>query len=327
MSAFLKDASIELKKMVSHLKWTEVNSSPHRNPLQDILVRQNPSTYKLRYLLHLGDCCSETLHGVKHDISVLQQVSAWTSDTQSHEHLWNGGRPFEERLTELRLDLEYIQKELTNLETRVSSLKGVVNEHLAMMHDRRNLILTLLATVFLPLSFTSTFFGMNMDTMTSASPKGFSNWTHSWIENSPLNVQNQTRALASTIGSSGTLTYSWTVYMITAACLVLTLPLSLTVSGMIRTLIKSTADYSKHWRILALILSISFLVFSIFGIYMETFPTFVLSVICNAVLILFLIFRIRLARMEKRGRAYWVSYLVITVTFFAASLYFRSLLM
>lgn len=148
--------------------------------------------------------------------------------------------------------IEWRSSEL-KLQDKILKLKSIVYEHRALEHDHRNFILTLLAAIFLPISSASTFFGMNMDTKTPLGPEGFSNWTASWIINSPENIQNSTRALASTINSSGTLTYSWKTYYITATCLVLTLPLSLTIGSILRRAYNRTAHYAAYWRLFVIV--------------------------------------------------------------------------
>ena len=126
---------------------------------------------------------------------------------------------------------------------------------------------------------------MNMNTETLSGPEGFSNWTVSWINNSPTGIQNSTKALASTIGSSGTLTNSWRTYITTAICLVLTLPLSLTTGSLPRTVYRSTAYYATYWRAFAVIPGLVFVLSSAFGQYLFSFGV-IPSLLCNAVLLL-----------------------------------------
>lgn len=259
----------------------------------------------------MEDCRSTAHKGVIHGLSVLDSVSEWIGSQQTQRRLWDAGKPFEHRAAELKADLTFICDELAKMEGGISGLKHTLYEHQALTHDRRNFTLTLLAAVFLPLSFTSTFFGMNINTMTSSGPKGFSNWTTSWINNSPADIQNPTRALASTIGSSGTLTYSWTTYTITATCLVLTLPLSLTIGSILRTAYRSTAYYATYWRVFAVFPSFVFIFFSIFGLYFF-FPVTMLYISCNGLLCLYLFSRLFLAWRSRQRRRFWTFLSVIT---------------
>lgn len=204
------------------------------------------------------------------------------------------------------------------MKDNVADLKHTLYEHQALTHDRRNFILTLLAAVFLPLSFASTFFGMNMNTMTSSGPTGFSNWTTAWILDSPEDMQNSTRALASTIGSSGTLTYNWRTYIITAACLVITLPLSLTIGSILRTAYRGTAYYATYWRAFAVIPILALIFGSVFGSYLSPSGVY-LRLCCEIILVLYLSFKMYRSVMSGQRRAFWVISAAITYLFFFMS--------
>ena len=230
-------------------------------------------------------------------------------------HLWDAGRSFEDRAVELQADLEFICDGLTKMKDGIADLKHTLYEHQALAHDRRNFILTLLAAVFLPLSFASTFFGMNMNTMTSSGPTGFSNWTTAWILDSPADMQNSTRALASTIGSSGTLTYNWTTYIITAACLVLTLPLSLTIGSILRTAYRGTAYYATYWRAVAVIPTLGLIFTSVFGSLFDT-PGAILSISSDFIVLFYLGFKINRSWKSRQRRAFWIFSTFICVGFF-----------
>lgn len=288
-------------------------------PLQHLLARRNPSTYKIRYLVHIEDYRSTAHQGVRHGLLVLESVSGWISTQATQRRLWDAGQSFEVRAAELKADLGFICNELAKLEDQILKLKHTLYEYQALKHDRRSFILTLLAAVFLPLSFASTFFGMNMDTTTSSGPRGFSNWTASWINNSPTDIQNSTRALASTIGSSGTLTYSWRTYIITAICLVITLPLSLTIGSIVRTVYRSTAYYVTYWRALAILPSLAFIFFSVFGVFL-VIPLFYLWVICNGLLILYLGLRLSRAWRNQQRPLIWIVLLMITAGCFGINM-------
>ena len=283
-------------------------------PLQNLHARQSPSTYKIRYLVHMEDCRSTAHQGIEHGLSVLNSVSEWIGTQQTQKRLWDAGKPFEDRAAELKGDLNFIRDELAKMEGEIAKLKYTLYEHQALTHDHRNFILTLLAAVFLPLSFASTFFGMNMNTMTSSGPKRFSNWTASWINDSPADIQNSTRALASTISSSGTLTYSWTTYITTAICLVLTLPLSLTIGSILRTAYRSTAYYATYWRGFAVLPSLVFIFCSIFGSHLFL-PVWILHFSCNGLLVIYLCSMVYRALRSQQSRRFWISLSLITILF------------
>lgn len=158
-----------------------------------------------------------------------------------------------------------------------------------MTHDCRNFILTIITAVYLVLLFAATLFGMNINTTTSASRQGFSNWTASQIKRSHADIQNSTKALVSTISSSGSWSYSWKTFIITAACLLISMPLLLTIRDLFRLAYRVTTYYVIYWRVFAIFPSVAFYFFSIFESFVRPLiPNAYPSLTCNFLLLLFM---------------------------------------
>jgi hypothetical protein len=178
--------------------------------------------------------------------------------------LWDAGESFQDRLETLQGDLRYFRDQFTRIAAEIKELQQTIHEHLHLTQNRRNFILTVLAAVYLPLSFATSFFGMNISTATPPSPQGFFNWTASWIEYLPVDTQNSTKALVSTIGSSEALNHSRKTFAITAACLLVTLPLSLTIGTISRLAFRGTTYVATtYWHGLAVFPSLAFAACSI----------------------------------------------------------------
>lgn len=257
-----------------------------------------------------------------HVLHVLDSVSKWIDNRQISQPLWSAGESFQSRLATLRGDLVFFRRQFSNLRKEVEKLQQTVHEHLDMTHNRRNFILTIIAAVYLPLSFTATFFGMNMNTRTSAGPQGFSNWTAYWIDNSPADIQNSTKALVSTVGSSAALNYSWETFIISAACLLFTLPLSLTIGGILRLAYRGTTYYATYWRIFAVFPSVAFMFFSVMGsLPILPDPFIIISSFCNTILLLFETWKTYQAWRGKKGLHFWIATLAITAAFFAVDFF------
>lgn len=217
--------------------------------------------------------------------------------------LWCAGESFQSRLATLQSDLDFFRDQFPKVGKEIKELQQTLHEHLNMTHNRRNFILTIIAAVYLPLSFAATLFGMNINNTTSAGPQGFSNWTASWIDSSPADIQNSTKALVSTVGNSGPLSYSWKTFIITAACLLVSIPISLTIGGLLRLAYRGTTYYVTYWRIFAVFPSVAFIFYSIFG----NSPWFPLAnanlcLVCNLFLFGFMSIRVyQTWRIRKRG--------------------------
>lgn len=289
MTEFLQGCSLELEKMVClpFYFWCWQSEWPmnlYWHTDKNLLVRQKPTTNKLRYLVHLEDCRQSAHKGVVHGLRVLDCLSKWIDTQQISQPLWCAGESFQSRLATLRSDLEFFRDQFPKVGNEIKELQQTLHEHLNMTHNRRNFILTIIAAIYLPLSFAATMFGMNINSTTSASPQGFSNWTASWIESSPADIQNSTKALVSTVGSSGPRSYSWRSFIITAACLLVSIPLSLSIEGLLRLAYRGTTYYVIYWRVFAVFPSAAFIYFSIF-------PMAFLSLACNFLLLLFIYYQ------------------------------------
>jgi ABC-type phosphate transport system permease subunit len=205
----------------------------------------------------------------------------WLDTQQTPQPLWDAREPFLDRFATLRRDLEHFCREFSTIKNGIKELRETLHERLDLTHNRRNFTITIVAAIYLPLSFATSFFGMNMNTTTSAGPQGFSNWTTSWIEDSPADIQNSTKALVSTIGSSGTPSYSWKTFIITALCLLITLPLSLGIGGVLSLAYRGTTYYATYWRIFAIFPSVAFIFFGIFGWFLPFFGSLFIYWMCN----------------------------------------------
>ena len=187
----------------------------------------------------------------------------WKNIRNSPQALWNAEQAFADRFAILQQDLEFFRDNFCDVEKRVKELQQTLQDHLELAHTRRNFIITIVAAIYLPLSFTTSFFGMNMNATTPAGPQGFSNWTTSRIMNSPLDFPNSTKAIVSSIGSSGTQSYPWKTFIITAICLIVTLPLSLGIGGVLRVTYRRAIHYATYWRIIAIVPGLTFIFFSV----------------------------------------------------------------
>lgn len=270
---------------------------------KNLIVRQNPTTNKIRYLVHLEDCCESAHEGVVHGLRVLDCLAKWIDTQQMTQTLWCAGESFQSRLASLQSDLDFFRDQFTKVGKEIKEVQQTLYEHLNMTHNRRNFILTIIAAVNLPLSFAATLFGMNINNTTSTGPQGFSNWTASWIDSSLAEIQNST---VSTVGSSGPLTYDWKIFFITAACLLVSIPFSLTIGGILRLAYRSTTHYVTYWRIFAVFPNVAFIFFSIFG---NTPPPSIpwLYLVCNSLLFSFMAFRATRTRSLGNNYYLWIA--------------------
>ena len=230
--------------------------------------------------------------------------------------LWNGGQSIWSRFAAIRVDLEFFDSRFSEAKADIESLQTMMRDHLSLNQERRNFVLTVLAAIFLPLSFVTSLFGMNMTSPTQEGPVSFSTWVNNTIDGLPSDLGDQTRTLVSTISTSGTLTWSWTQFAIFAVCLTMTLPLSLTLGNLVRIIVHVAQQYRTYWRALAIPPSVVFVFLSIFGKYLPLYPFLFASWGVNGLLALFEIGKVYLAWQSKSHRSFWTSILVLTAICF-----------
>jgi CorA-like Mg2+ transporter protein len=195
-----------------------------------------------------------SFEGVSQSLQVLTNVVTWITKQQAAQRLWDGGQPFDARIAELRNDLKFIKMELVEAGKKIEGLQKMIREQLDLEQGRRNFILSLAAAVYLPLSFVTSLFGMNMAVTTPEGLVGFSDFTNSTLAGLSADFLNSTRALVSSIETSGSLTWNWKTFGIITGPLLLTMPLSLALGAIFRLAVRSAAYYSTYWRILPLLL-------------------------------------------------------------------------
>ncbi|KAK8005681.1 hypothetical protein PG990_011718 [Apiospora arundinis] len=224
----------------------------------NILGRQNPSTSKMRFLMHLEDCRKVAHYGVRHALEVLGSLGQWAKRKQILPDC-------QQRLDVVQEDLQYLDQELEKLEGNIRNDKNMLRQHLQLSSDMTGFRLTLLAGIFLPLSFTTSIFGMNIENPTEESLEALSNFTNTVLYGLPVDVRNSTQALVSSVAKSGPLTYDWTTFAITSLCVLATLPFTLTIGFVLRSLVVLSAKYIVYWRAALVVIGMPFALMSMFG--------------------------------------------------------------
>ncbi|KAI0866673.1 hypothetical protein F4860DRAFT_458087 [Xylaria cubensis] len=217
------------------------------------------------------------------------------------------------RLDILQKDMEFLEEELKKLQVTLEENQKIMRNHFQLEQDLRVFRITILAAVFLPLSFTTSLFGMNLDSSVSEGPIGFSSFTNSTLEGISTDLRDSTQALVSIISSSSNLSFSWKIFGITAGALILTLPLSLFVGAVVRFIVVWAKDHIVYWRVITIAGAVTFAFFSIAGLYFENDGAFLLYFITNGFLIFALIWRAYWGwRLDDRP-VIWTSLVLLTI--------------
>lgn len=220
-------------------------------------------------MMHLEDSRKSASDGVKHATGVLDKLTAWAEKNTQERTGARAALLHTDKIAALHEDLEFCGRELERLRSYTEADQEILRHHFQLSQDLTLFRLTILAAIFLPLSFTTSLFGMNMRN-TEKGAWAFSNSTFSNITDT--NMHNSTEAIVSIIASSGNLNYDWTVFAGTAIGLLFILPFTLAVGTIMRTTVVSVVRYVKYWRVLTLliggVLLLAVMATSILGLFL-----------------------------------------------------------
>ena len=241
-------------------------------------------------------------------------LKSWAEENKKRElNLWNGGTSFEDRIRKLQEDMSFLDVQLAKLGNDTQDAKELLRQHFQLSQDMTLFRLSFLAAIFLPLSFATSFFGMNINSATSEGPSGFSNYLTETIETVPTEMRNSTRALVSIIGTSGSLGYDWKTFGITAGCLLLTLPLTLLIGALLRMVVVSVAKSTRYWRLGVFVAA---LVFIFFSIGMPWIARGIPYWIVNGILILYSGWQTYRSWVERHRHHFWSAFSATLATAF-----------
>lgn len=259
--------------------------------------------------MHQEDCLKSARNGVKHGATVLVTLRSWMETHNAEQpSLWDGGIPFQDRVEKIQKDMDFLDSQLTQLGSDIQESKELLRQYFQLSQDMTMFRLTILAAIFLPLSFATSLFGMNMNSLTVEGPLGFSTWMNETLEALPTDSRKATEAILSIIGTSGTLSYNWKTFGITAGCLLLSLPLSLMIGTILRAIVIWATQSAKYWRYVAVVGAVCFVVFSIFGADFPLYPCLILSWICNGSLMLYTLWKVYRSWITKQRPIFWTTF-------------------
>lgn len=305
-------------------------------------------------MMHLEDSRKIASDGVKHAVHVLDKLTLWAGQNIQATTEERDALLHTEKMASLRQDLEFCERELDRLRSYTRADQETLRQHFQMSQDLTLFRLTMLAAIFLPLSFTTSLFGMNMRN-TEEGPGSFSSVTNSTLDNiTDSNMRSSAKALVSIIGSSGNVNYDWTVFAGTAVGLLFILPFTLAVGAIMRITVVSAVRYAKYWRALTLLIGGALLLAvmsaSILGrfirraAFLKSFEPFQQGLTdyydyswwdgfsrstlwllysywaVNGFLLLGLIFLVYQSRSEGKERLFWTAQLLVTAGSFTAEM-------
>ncbi|CAG8904442.1 unnamed protein product [Penicillium egyptiacum] len=206
--------------------------------------RLRPSGSKMQYLRHLDDCHRIAKDCCRKNRRTLQVLL-------DQVDLIEGPRTDDETnlINELEMvtnDLNYLHDEIDSSLQRLPVVCRDVREQLDFVQIRRTNILGILAGLYLPLSFVTSFLGMNLNQFTRPQPS----WRNA-TRIDPTNPENITISHSKIVNSGANQAWSLQTFFVTAVPLMFgTILAPLVIGRVIRVFLRALGRGRTWWRLL-----------------------------------------------------------------------------
>ncbi|KAJ5202850.1 hypothetical protein N7449_004929, partial [Penicillium cf. viridicatum] len=206
--------------------------------------RLRPSGSKMQYLRHLEDC-----HHVAKDCCRKNQRTLQVLLDQVN--LIQGPRTDDEtslinEFEMARNDLDYLHDEIESSLQRIPGVCRDIREQLDFVQIRRTNILGILAGLYLPLAFVTSFLGMNLNQYTQPQPS----WRNA-TRIDPANPDNITISHSEIVDSGANQAWSLQLFFeIAVPLMVGTILIPLVIGSIIRAFLRALGRGRTWWRLI-----------------------------------------------------------------------------
>ncbi|OQE96571.1 hypothetical protein PENNAL_c0001G04784 [Penicillium nalgiovense] len=215
--------------------------------------RLRPSGSKMQYLRHLEDCQHAAKECCRQNRSTLQMLLDQVNVIQGPRSHYETNL-----INELEMvvtDLNYFHDEIESSLRRISGVCRDIREQLDIVQIRRTSILGILAGLYLPLAFVTSFLGMNLNQFTQPQPS-WRNATHIDV----TNPGNFTISQSKIVDSGANQAWSLQNFFEIAIPLVVgTILAPLVIGSVIRAFLRALRRGRTWWR----------LIFTLFVIWLD----------------------------------------------------------
>ncbi|KAK8226087.1 hypothetical protein HDK90DRAFT_75559 [Phyllosticta capitalensis] len=168
---------------------------PKTEKFNKINRRKNPTGSKLQHLLHLENCVQLARSTCNTNIRTAIRLEAYLSRVfvgtvaDKHQHRLESIKDFSK-------DLKYFRTKLNTLASDTRTIRETTKDQLELKQHRWTTVLAIFAGLYIPMSFVSSFFGMNINQLDAE--------TSSWTNQTYIDPNNQNRTLGVNITRTAT---------------------------------------------------------------------------------------------------------------------------
>lgn len=120
---------------------------------QAVAGRQIPTRSKIQYLLHVDDCRHRAIDDIVASEAVLAQIKDATESAEFCCQIQHDKEKATKSIFDMQRDLIFLREELRSYAEPIRFAKEQIIEQMSLAQGQRNLILTVAAALFIPMSF------------------------------------------------------------------------------------------------------------------------------------------------------------------------------
>ncbi|PVH89437.1 hypothetical protein DL98DRAFT_101598 [Cadophora sp. DSE1049] len=279
--------------------------------------KRGPSVDKMNYTLYLRECCKACSRSLREASSLLKDIFDIPPERIEDELLY---KELEDWKSMIEVDLRYLLEQNQSTDSQIQELRTMIKEQLELRQFRLSTLVTILAAVYLPFSFVSTFFGMNISNPLWNQQRQNSEPAVIDDVNSTLTLsQSQTESIIASILNSGSHLFTLKEFLYIGTTLtVVTLGLPLLGVSLFRTVVRSVKQNFGRWRFMVVVVVFSYAWIAIYLLYEQCWITFMTLTAPQILLGLYLTTMERnvqsrktTLRLNSEWSKVWIAYLAL----------------
>ncbi|KAK8229775.1 hypothetical protein HDK77DRAFT_83112 [Phyllosticta capitalensis] len=256
-----------------------------------------PSGSKLQHMLHLKDCLKAAMSTCEANMEILGRLVEFLRESLEDPI----ATQYADRLHAIEAlsdDLEYLVGEMESFISDIDRIRRTTREQLDLVQMRRTTVLTLFAGLYIPMSFVTSFFGMNLN---QSQPWEISRTNYTYLDPDTNSIVRRNETMEK---DNGNRSFSLSLYWAIAVPLTFgTILFPLLCGVFLRWSLQMVSKSRLWWRLFAALIGLLFLQASVmFG------PYFPLSWICLGIFGLIFLWQLSSSILRKNWGAigYWL---------------------
>jgi hypothetical protein len=211
----------------------------------DLRSRSNPSGWKAQLLNHIQECNFTVAKHIDESLGILAALLTHYEGSESQE------------LVDAKQDLRYLARECRRKAQAINPVKKHVKEQMELVNNYRNAVIAVLVALYVPISFVSSFLGMNIVDRSSA------NYSRNYTSTAPSGGSTGNNSLAGnyTVSTTNLGNRNWSLTSFWASAFPLafgTIVIPLIAGPAFRWLVQFARKQRVWWRVVVAFVGLAY---------------------------------------------------------------------